>query len=618
MREVVLPICVLFVLATLLLPMPSILVDFLLVANILLALLLLVSTLYVSNPLKLSALPSILLLVTMYRLALNVSTTRMILSGQNPGELISAFGSVVVQGNLAVGIIIFLVITLVQFIVIAKGSERVAEVAARFTLDALPGKQMSIDADIRSGLIDLEEGARRRQTLQLESRFYGALDGSMKFVKGDAIAGLVITFINLIGGITLGLVMFDLSLTESVTRFSLYTVGDGLISQIPALLNSLAAGMVVTYVGHGGEDQSLSKALVDQIGQVRAVKLLIACLALFLAFAPGLPTWPFLILGLALGLSGLKGLRSERALKIENNSKRFTPRPPPAISIALGRQVIAKLEKRELLVDVFEDLRQELFDRYGLIALAPDVSEHKDQDVGYQIAIKGITVKEMKAANLESAWIQQFQKDLLAAVQEHRLELVDDIMTRRLLDYFDDHAPELISRVVPELATVTTITEVLRALIAENISVRSFELVLQALAEHARSASNSRELVEFVRLALKRTICEQLGLFQSERDLYQLAATLDLMLLQVEKQGQHVEPNLLQRLTDECSKLPADSIIICLRGSRRFLKECLLAAGLKLDCVAIDELCATAHYKVVGVIGDNIAESDLHSEAIAA
>ena len=214
MRELVVPIALIAIFASMLLPLPQGVLDVLLAGNLFLALLLFLSTLYISDPLKLSALPPILLLATLYRLALNISTTRLILSDGNAGQVVEAFGTVVVQGNIVVGVVVFLVITLIQFIVIAKGSERVAEVSARFTLDALPGKQMSIDADVRAGLIDFETAREKRQDLQTESHFYGALDGAMKFIKGDAIAGIAITAVNVIGGLTVGVGMNGLSFEQ--------------------------------------------------------------------------------------------------------------------------------------------------------------------------------------------------------------------------------------------------------------------------------------------------------------------------------------------------------------------------------------------------------------------
>ena len=232
------------------LPLPTWLIDLLIGMNLSLVILILIVTIYLKNPTSFSTLPSILLFSTLFRLAISISTTRMILVQADAGAIVETFGNFVVAGSVVVGMVIFLIITVVQFIVVTKGSERVAEVSARFSLDALPGRQMSIDSDMRSGEIDMAEAKRRRQDLQLESEFYGSMDGAMKFVKGDAIAGLIIIAVNLIGGIAVGVLTHDMSGGEAVARYSLLTVGDGLVSQIPALLMAISAGIVITRITH--------------------------------------------------------------------------------------------------------------------------------------------------------------------------------------------------------------------------------------------------------------------------------------------------------------------------------------------------------------------------------
>jgi type III secretory pathway component EscV len=247
-QEVLVPVGLLLILGCMLVPLPPLLLDILLCSNLLFALLLVVGALHIKDPLKLSTLPSLLLMATLVRLSLNLATTRAVLSTGHAGQAVEAFGAVVTQGSLVVGCILFLLITLIQFIVVAKGAERVAEVSARFTLDALPGKQMAIDAEIRSGLLDPEGARRKRSEVQSESRFYGALDGAMKFVKGDAVAGLVVTFVNIAGGLLVGLLIHGLDLEVALRRYTLLTIGDGLLSQVPSLLNAVAAGLIVTRV----------------------------------------------------------------------------------------------------------------------------------------------------------------------------------------------------------------------------------------------------------------------------------------------------------------------------------------------------------------------------------
>ena len=297
---------VLLILSLMIVPLPPFMLDILISANITFSIVLLMVAMYVTSPLELSAFPGLLLILTLFRLSLNVASSRLILSRAYAGEVISAFGSFVVQGNYVVGVIIFIILATIQFVVIIKGSGRIAEVTARFTLDAMPGKQMSIDADMNSGLITEEQARTRRMNLQREADFFGAMDGASKFVKGDAIAGVIIILVNIIGGFIIGMAQLGMSFTESLSRYTLLTIGDGLVTQIPALVISTAAGMVVTRSASGGQlDQELKKQLFS-----RPKALYIAGGTLgFFALIPGLPTVPFLALAGVMGGAGY--LRSQ-------------------------------------------------------------------------------------------------------------------------------------------------------------------------------------------------------------------------------------------------------------------------------------------------------------------
>ncbi|MDE0855937.1 MAG: FHIPEP family type III secretion protein, partial [Nevskia sp.] len=288
------------IVALMILPLPLLLVDALVACNILFGVSLLLLAIYIPGPTAFSSFPSVLLLTTLFRLSLSIAITRLILLDADAGRIIETFGQLVAGGNLVVGIVVFLIITVVQFIVIAKGAERVAEVAARFTLDAMPGKQLSIDSDLRSGLIDKDEARRRRRRLEVESQLHGALDGAMKFVKGDSIAGIVIIIINILGGLAVGVLQLGLPLSEAVRTYSILTIGDGLVGQIPALLSSIAAGLIVTRTASEDGDQHLGAAIGREITGHPRVILIGGLLALFLALVPGFP-WPvFAALGLSL------------------------------------------------------------------------------------------------------------------------------------------------------------------------------------------------------------------------------------------------------------------------------------------------------------------------------
>jgi len=302
--DLALAVLVIAIIGLMILPIPTFLLDTLLATNLCISIALLLVAMYIPSALHLSTFPSLLLFTTLFRLALNITTTRLILLKAHAGDIIYTFGHFVVAGNYVVGGVIFLIITIVQFLVITKGSERVSEVAARFTLDAMPGKQMSIDSDMRAGLIDIDEAKRRRQSLEKESQLFGAMDGAMKFVKGDAIAGLIITAINIIGGLIIGVLQKGMPLPKAVQTYSILTIGDGLVSQIPALLISITSGVVVTRVSSGEEEANLGRDIGQQLlSQPKA--LLIASGMLFgFALIPGFPAAQFLILGSIVGAIG--------------------------------------------------------------------------------------------------------------------------------------------------------------------------------------------------------------------------------------------------------------------------------------------------------------------------
>jgi type III secretion protein V len=290
------------VLLVLFAPIPPWLLDFLLVANLSFALLLLLLTVYMEKPLEFSTFPSLLLIATLFRLGLNVSATRLILSEAYAGDVISAIGSHVVAGNYVVGFIVFLILIVVQYVVVTNGAQRVAEVSARFTLDSMPGKQMSIDADLRAGIINMEQAMERRETLQRESQMYGAMDGAMKFVKGDAIAGIIICIVNVIGGFIIGVMIRDMDMAHAIKTYTLLSIGDGLVSQIPALIISVAAGVVTTRVASDNKEANLGKDILGQVTAYPKAILIAAILLVLLALVPGLPKVPFLILAAVLGV----------------------------------------------------------------------------------------------------------------------------------------------------------------------------------------------------------------------------------------------------------------------------------------------------------------------------
>jgi type III secretion protein V len=319
--------CIVFMM---ILPLPTAVIDLLIGINLALAAILLMVSVYLQDVVQLSSFPSILLLTTLFRLALAISTTRLILIQADAGHIIETFGGFVVAGNLVVGLVVFLILTIVNFLVITKGSERVAEVSARFSLDSMPGKQMSIDSDMRGGQIDLNEAKRRRNKLEKESQLYGAIDGVMKFVKGDAIAGLIIIAINLIGGITIGMMQHGMTATEAIERYSLLTVGDGLVTQIPALFISITAGFIVTRVS-SEDNKDLGTDIASQlVNEPKALMITAGILGIF-ALVPGFPPLVFLALSAVCATAGWLTARSQKRSQADQRSQEM-PAPSSALT----------------------------------------------------------------------------------------------------------------------------------------------------------------------------------------------------------------------------------------------------------------------------------------------
>lgn len=585
MRDLVVPLGIIGILVSMVVPLSTGMLDFLLITNLIGALLLLLMTLSVSEPLKISALPTILLLATLFRLALNISTTRLILGNGDAGQAVAAFGHTVIQGNIVVGAVIFLVLTLIQFIVIAKGSERVAEVSARFTLDALPGRQMSIDADVRAGILDTEGARLKRQELQIESRFYGALDGAMKFIKGDAIAGLLITAINVVGGFIIGVTSRGLSLGEAMSTYTFLTVGDGLLAQIPALLNALAAGMVVTRVSRG-DGAPLARELLDQLGQLRGVKFLLAVFTVLMAAVPGMPAAPFLLIALILTVSGLAagGVSGEAEREV---TPIFAPKLPPLWEVRLsGREGVGALRAK------LDEARQRAYETMGLLLAPPEVSINEGGT--WSILFRGIVVDEGEGAGENDRIATRFEEALL----RHGVESVDDIFTRRLLDFLDRDAPELVSNVVPTVVTVTQLTEVIRELVREGVSIRNFDLIVQAVGESAGRGGGERGILQEVRVALRRVISGR----YAARDRTLMAVTLeplvDLAFTRVEGERAPLDLDLVSRLGDEVGRREG-VVVVTSKGARATVRDCLRAKGLGTAVIAYEEL--TDDIKVVSL-----------------
>ena len=464
--DITLTLAVVATVAVMLIPLPTPALDLLLATNLGLAILIVMVAVYVPSGLGFTVFPTLLLLTTLYRLALNVSSTRLILAQADAGRVIDAFGHFVVMGSLVVGAVVFLVLTLIQFVVITKGAERVAEVGARFTLDAMPGKQLSIDAERRSGAISRSEAGRRRQRLETESQFYGAMDGAMKFVKGDAIAGLAITCLNFAAGTTVGVVRDSLPVGEALHTYGLLTIGDGLVSQVPALLISISAGLVVTRVATHPESSSLASAIANQVFANPKALLSAAAFLFLLALIPGLPALPFSMLGIGLTIVGWRLLRIERQQR-EARAAAASARPAP-LTLELSPAVHRALHiKPASFATIMQSVNDDLVQTRGVHLPRPEVqsSAHLPRN-SLRLRILGVPGNVVSLPTGGDV-LPALQTSLQMVAKERAAELlrVQDVQAR--LDDASSEEPALVRAALGAVPNIVTITQVMRRLLDE-------------------------------------------------------------------------------------------------------------------------------------------------------
>ncbi len=553
----------LMVIVTLLVPLPSVLLDMLLALDLAAVILLLLVTLSAKRPLDLSVFPSMLLLLTLYRLSLNVATTRLILLDGDAGRLVDAFGNFVVGGNLVVGMVIFLILVIIQFVVITKGAGRVSEVAARFTLDAMPGKQVAIDAELNAGAIDEVQARIRRAELTREAEFYGAMDGASKFVRGDAIAGLIITTINLLGGVILGL-MNGLSVAEAVRRYSILTVGDGLISQIPALIVATTSGILVT---KAATEVSLGSEIGTQVLSSKRPLYIGAGILFVLSLAPGMPMPPFLLLAGAI-VFFLQRAKSRAAIEQKKEEKEREPidreeeqldtfLQTDRICVEIGRGLIPLVEtkKTKNLIERVGTLRQELTRKHDLWVPSIRIRDNIElEQTVYRILIGGREVARADlrpdllmaidpgttrlkidgedavepAFGLPAKWITRNDKQraelggytvvdaamvlithLGEVIQHHAAELLTREDLKRMLERLRGTAPTIVEELKPDLLRVGVVHSVLVQLLRERVPITNLVTILESLVAHASKVKEPDALSELVRVDIARDICDR-------------------------------------------------------------------------------------------------------------
>lgn len=621
--DVLISSSVIIILMIMIVPFPAYLMDFFLALNVSLSLIVVLVAFYTLKPLQFAVFPGMLLILTLFRLSLNVGTTRLILSEGYAGSIIESFGGFIVQGNFVIGIIMFSVLVIINFVVITKGATRIAEVAARFTLDAMPGKQMSIDADLSSGLISDQEAKERREEISREADFYGAMDGASKFVRGDVIAGLLITFINIIAGLIIGTAQQGMSIGEAAELYMLLTIGDGLVSQIPALLISTAAGIIVSRAASEG---NLSDEITGQLlGNPKTV--MIGSVFVFVIGAlPGLPIIPFWSIAGLFAFLAYKKHKTETIEQIESDeveSKQLESSAEDKVEdyllldtleLEIGYSLIPMVEKEQGgdLLERMTSLRKQLAAEFGIIIPSIRIRDNVQLDAnhyvikmrgitqgegellpGYHLAllpadfkpdIQGIETKD-PTFGMDAIWISGKNKSqaekyglsvieagavitthLMEVLKKNAHKLVDRQMVQRLIDNIKQQHPALIEELIPDGLKIGDIQKVLKRLLRERIPVKDLVTILETLADHCQKTNNTDVLTEYSRAALAETITRQFTTENNEVVVVMMDSNLESHLIGQAQQGSlnsntlGLTPDMVEVLYQNSSKV-FDSMI---------------------------------------------------------
>jgi len=609
------PIFVIMILAMMVMPVPTLALDVFFTFNITLSLVVLLATVYALRPLELAVFPTILLLATLLRLALNVASTRVVLmhghtGPDSAGQVIKSFGEFVIGGNFTVGLVVFAILVIINFVVVTKGAGRISEVSARFTLDAMPGKQMAIDADLNAGTIDQDEARIRRSEVAREAEFYGSMDGASKFVRGDAVAGLLVLFINILGGLVVGVVQHDMAIDEALRQYTLLAVGDGLVAQIPALLLSTATAIIVTRVS---QNQNMGEQIFFQLlAQPKALAVTAGVLAM-MGLVPGMPNLMFLTLAALCG--GLSHYLSQ--------SKKVQPTPPleipPApstessgdlswedvsavdlIGLEVGYRLIPMVDRNQggELMSRIKGVRKKLSQELGFLIQSVHIRDNLELSPnGYRITLKGVTVGEGEifperelainpgqvfgelpgmtvkdpAFGLNAVWIEPRQREyaqtlgytvvdastvaathLSHLLQRHAHELLGHDEVSRLLENLSRGAPKLVEDLVPKALPLGTVVKVLQNLLEEGIPIRDMRTIAETLAEYASRSQDSAILVMEVRIRLGRMIVQKINGISTELPIITLDPALEQILQKALQDGGRgvagLEPGLSERL----------------------------------------------------------------------
>ncbi len=609
------PVLIMTILAMMILPLPTFVLDLLFTFNIVLAIMILLVAMFTQNTLEFSAFPTVLLFSTLLRLALNVASTRVILMhGHNgahaAGQVIEAFGHFLVGGNFAIGIVVFIILIIINFMVITKGAGRIAEVGARFTLDGMPGKQMAIDADLNAGLIGEEEAKRRRKEVTQEADFYGSMDGASKFVRGDAIAGLLIMAINIIGGLIIGVMQHDMTLSAAGEAYTLLTIGDGLVAQIPGLVISTAAGVVVTRVVN---EQDVGEQMVGQLFTSPRVLALSAAVIGLLGLIPGMPNLVFLLftsslLGIAWWLRGQEGkakktgatpsapTRAEADVAQVNEATWSDVQMEDVLGLEVGYRLIPMVdhEQQGQLLTRVRGIRKKFAQQMGFLPPAVHIRDNLDlPPTHYRILLKGVTIGKGEVQpdrwmaidpgcaegevpgtpckeptfGLPALWIDEVLRELAQTlgytvvdpcsvvathlnhlISTHTDELFGRQEAQQLLDQLTKQSPKLIEDLIPGVISLTTLHKVLQNLLSERVPIRDMRTIIDTLAEYATPQSDADELTARVRARLSRAITQQWFPGDDDIQIIGLDMSLEQLLVQATQSGSAIEPGIAENL----------------------------------------------------------------------
>jgi flagellar biosynthesis protein FlhA len=664
--DLVLVLGMIGILIVLFTPIPSQILDFLLISNLSFAMLILLLTFYVDRPLQFSTFPSILLIATLFRLSLNIAATRMVLGDAYAGEVIDAIGNYVVGGNYVMGLIVFLVLVVVQYVVVTNGAQRVAEVAARFTLDAMPGKQMSIDADLNMGLVNEQQARERRKNIEKEANFYGAMDGASKFVKGDAIAGIIIIIIDIIGGLIIGVAQMGMEWSEALRHFTLLTIGDGIVTQIPALVIATGTGIIVT---RAASDESLSLAVSSQVTKYPKILIVIGLALLALMLLPGIPAFPvFLVLMviILLAVYSFRAKRSQTSLPEESEPDTgeqdlYEMLAVDPIEIQVGLRLVPLFGGDDsLFMERIAMFRKQYALDQGCVIPKVRVKDNKKlPPQGYEIRLYGAKVGSGEVLDdrqlainpgqvretidgiqtkdptygLPAVWVVEDQVSkareagytlvepamvlmthLSEIVRQQSSNLLTRAETERLIERVKEQDPGLVDELIPGVMTFTDVQKVLQNLLREKVSIRNMALILEALVDYGKQTKDFDQLTELVRQKLGPLICQSLANKAGDLHVLLLDPSIERTLSagvrnENDKSRLTIDPNISQQIltkiassVERMMQSNMMPVLLCAPELRRHLRHYTERVMPHLSVLSMSEVPHAINVKSFGMV----------------